>query len=137
MSFATLAKDGFVAALDAYTANDETWVHLYTNDPPLTDALHVSDFDEIVFDGYAPIAAYRWTPAAIQGDAAESVADPMTWRYTTGATPPPVRGCYATVGPGGPLKWAWRRPGAAFPIGPATPVLTVVVTTVHPGPAGP
>lgn len=133
-TYATLALAGYVPTLDAFAAESETHLHLYTNDPPLSEGMTAADFDELVMVGYTPLAALKYTPAALRDGRAFAVADPFTWRYTTGAVPPPVRGVYATVGLDGPIQWAWRTPGDAFAIGPASPVLSVVLTLLYPAP---
>lgn len=134
MADVVLAKSGYPIILAALLGDLNVYVHLYTNDPALTDALTPAAFTEPVYSGYQALPASKWSPSALRGNVAVAVADPVEFAYTSGAAPDPIRGYYATDGPGGVLLWAWRRPGDAFPLGPSAPVLLVAVRATFPAP---
>lgn len=132
MSLVTLAREGYCVLLDALLDGLVPVLHLYTNDPDLDEDTEADDFDEADWEGYAPQTLQRWTPASLREGRAFSSADPLTFAWYSGETPDPVQGYYVTAGEDGCLLWAWRRPGAAFAIGPDNPQLVVYVEALFP-----
>jgi hypothetical protein len=134
MSFATNVREGYVAQLEALIDGLTAYLHLYTNDPTISEASVKADFAESAFEGYAPVALSKWSPPALRAGLARSQADTAAFTWTGGATPPPVRGYFVTEGPNGVLLAAWRKPGDAFPIGPGHLLLLVNVELIFPPP---
>lgn len=132
MSAAVLSESGYTTVLDTIAESLVWRARLYTNDPTLSRDTVRADFTEVEFTGYDALPVERYPPSVVRDHRAWTVADALTWKYTSGPLPLPVRGIYCTAGRDGPLVWAWRRPGAAFQFSPTTPVLLVLVKLVLP-----
>jgi len=132
VSQVTFAKSGWTTLLDALLGGLVPYVHLYTNNVTPTQLSVRGDFTEVAFTGYHPVAATRWTPAAIRRGLAFSVVDPVIFAFGGGAVPPTVRGYFVTAGEDGPLLWAWKREGAGFQFSVETPLLTLYLTMMWP-----
>lgn len=127
-----LAREGYTAILDALLGGLVSTARLYVNDPPLTSATVAADFVQPSFAGYSGQAVERWTPAAIRGQFAFSVAMAIAWTYTTGPAPAPIRGYYVVETASGRLLWAWRRPGDPLVLDADNRILTVYVKASFP-----
>lgn len=134
LSDVVLASQGYTVILDALVAELNVYIHLYTNDPTLSSALTPAAFVEPVYNGYQALPAARWSPSALRGGVAVKVADPPLFEFVGGVAPLPIRGYYATDGPGGVLLWAWRRPGDPFPLDGLHPRLLIAVRLTFPAP---
>ncbi len=132
MPDATFASAGYTSMLDALTSGLNAYCHLYTNDPVIAPGLVIGDLVEVVYDGYAPLAIRKWTDAVLQDGLGFSVADPCVFTYSSGPLPLPVRGYYATLGPAGPLLWAWRRPDPAEQMNAESPTVIVLISLLFP-----
>lgn len=135
MSAGVVPKEGWTAFLQALTDGLAATAHLYTNDPDLDEDTTSEDFVEPVWEAYLPLGITRWTPAAMKGGVAFSVADHLVWLWEGGPVPVPIQGVYLTAGPVGRVLFAWRRPGDPYRLGPDNPVLTVLVTLTFPPPS--
>jgi len=134
MADGVLARQGYEAGLLAFIEGGAWWLHLYTNDIELTAATVAADLVEPEFIGYAPAELRKWTKPALRAASAKSWADPVYYEYQGGPEPDPIVGAYITAGIAGPLVWAWKSPGGAFPLGAAFPVLAVVPALEYPPP---
>lgn len=123
MSAWVYARSGYDSVLAALVADLHWHARLYVNDPALTPDAVRGDFVEPAFFGYAQQPMRRWTPPKMRAGVSWSMCDPLIWKWVSGAAPAPIRGVWVTDGLHGPLVWAWRRPGAAFALGPSHPVL--------------
>jgi hypothetical protein len=132
VSAVTFATSGYNACLYAWTQGLNAHAHLYVNDPELNAGRVRGDFVEPVFAGYGSRAVERWTPPALRGGVSFSVCDPLIWEWVIGDEPLPIRGVFVTNGVSGELLWAWRRPGDAYPLGEANPLLIVYVRLTFP-----
>lgn len=132
MSLVTIGQAAYPVLLAAQLDGITPYMHLYTNDPTLDANIVREDFYPAVFEGYAPKPMRRHTPPELSFGVAYSFYDPVTFDYTTGPPPATIRGYIVTDGLEGPLLFAWRRPDAAFPLGPSAPRLVVSVTARFP-----
>lgn len=125
MENVVLMREGYTSFLDALTEDLLVYLHLYTNDPTLTETLTGADFTEPAHEGYSPLAIGGWTPSRLEDAVAVSFGEPPAFTYTSGPEPDPIRGYFATFGVSGPVLWGFRRPGGTFPLGAGNPLLTI------------
>lgn len=135
MSLATNVREGYISQLAALIQGASWWLHLYTNDPPVSPELVRADMTEIVYDGYTPQPLVRWTAPSLRAGIAAASADTVMFTWVAGPVPLPVRGYYITSTRDGPLVSVWRKPGPAFPFGPGHALLMVNVAAEFPPPA--
>lgn len=132
MAAAVLATISYRTMLTALLSDLDLYVHLYTNDIPLTKDLTGSEFVEVLYEGYVALPLKKFSPPVFNGTDAVSYFDGVQFRYVAGPEPLPVVGYYVTTPRDGDLVFAWRRPDPPFQLSLATPRLFVLVSAKFP-----
>jgi len=95
------------------TSPGDKILHLYKNDPSISDATTLGSLTESTEAGYAPITLYSisWTISQDMAGVTTALYSEMPFNFTTGAT---VYGYYVTSAVGGNLLWVERFSGAPY-----------------------
>lgn len=95
------------------TSPGDKILHLYKNDPSISDAITLGSLTESTEAGYAPITLYSisWTISQDLSGVTTALYSEMPFNFTTGAT---CYGYYVTSAVGGNLLWVERFSGAPY-----------------------